>query len=118
MVRRCGHDFGSFQTQQLAIFEECVGVLLGVLADGHPSCRRGGDDLVLHVSDIHHMEQFPAALPQVPPQDVLKRKRAQVADVDEVVNRRTAGINADAVAVGGLECLDLSAEAVIELECH
>ena len=118
VVRRRGHDFGPLQAEQLAVLEERVDVLLGVLADRHASRRRGGDDLVLDIGDVHHMPQLPAALPHVPPQDVLERKRAQVSDVDEVVNGWAARVYAGAVAFGGLERLHLAAEAVIQLECH
>ena len=118
VVRRRGHDFGPLQAKQLAVFEERIDVLFGVVADGHAGCRRGGDDLVLDISDVHHMPQLPAALPHVPPKDVLEGERAQVANVDEVINGWTARVYADAIAFGGLERLRLAAEAVIQLERH
>ena len=48
-----------------------------------------------------------AARPQPAAQDVLESERAEIADVDEVVNRRPAGVHADDVVVQGSERLHL-----------
>ena len=76
------------------------------------------DDLVLDVGDVHHVIERVAARAQPAAQDVLKRERPQVADVDEVVDRRPAGVHAHGVAVKRSEGLDLLRKGVVEPEGH
>lgn len=51
------------------------------------------DDFVVHVGQVHDVEQFIAAPFQMPPQDVHEDERAEVADVGEVIDRRPTGVH-------------------------
>ena len=112
------NPLGSLQAKRAAVLEERVYVPPGVLPDRDALARCRRDDLVLHVRDVHHVQEVPAGLPQMPPEDVLEGKRAQVADMDVVVDGRPAGVHPDGPAVSGLERLDSPAQAVVKLESH
>ena len=57
--------------------------------------RRLLNDSVVNVGQVHHLNDPKAPRFQIPPQDVLKHKRAEVSYVRKVVHRRTAGIRAN-----------------------
>src|SRR5206468_202540 len=74
------------------------------------------DDLVIHVSNVHHMLQFVAALQQEASQDVHGNKGAEVSNMAVVVDRGTAGIHADGVVLGGGELFHLAGKRVVEAQ--
>ena len=53
-----------------------------------------GDDAVVHVGEVHHLDDLEAARAQEAAQDVLEDEGAEIADVGEVVDRGTAGVDA------------------------
>ena len=52
------------------------------------------DDLVVHVGEILHERHLVAAVLEIAAQHIKHDDRARVADVDEVIHRRTAGVHA------------------------
>ena len=52
------------------------------------------DDLVVHVGEVLHERHLVAAVLEIAAQHVEHDDRARVADVDEVIHRRTAGVHA------------------------
>ena len=53
------------------------------------------DDAVVHIGEVHHLNDAEALRFQIPPQNILKHKRAEISDVREIVDRRPAGVRAD-----------------------
>jgi len=49
-------------------------------------------------------------------ENVLKDKSAEVADVGVVIDRRPAGVHADAAGLERLELLQLAAERIVEAQ--
>jgi len=108
-----------------ALNAECVGILKkslrifrGVLADRHIRSRCIADDLVIHVRHIHHVAHADAVQLNYAPQHVYMQKRAEVADVAEVINGGAAAIEAQGFAIAGVERFDFSGQGVEEFEGH
>src|SRR5205823_12851437 len=72
------------------------------------------DDPVLDVGEIHDLRDPIAVLQQHATEQVLEKKRAEVANVGEVVDRRPAGVHADVARLEGMELLDLQAHGVVQ----
>src|SRR5579883_934270 len=51
-------------------------------------------------------------------QDILSGEGSQIADVDEVINGRPAGVHLDDVVVEGFEFLGLLGQSVVEPQGH
>ena len=109
---------GPLQTQPGGVFQECLFVFRRVLGDGHALRQGIADDLVVHVSDVHHMLEAVAAVAQPAPQDVLKSEGTQIADVNVVVHCRPAGVHADGIAFQRSELLDLPGQCIVEAQGH
>jgi hypothetical protein len=56
------------------------------------------DDFVLHVGDVHHVGDGMALEFEVTADEIGKDERAPVADMGEVIDRRSAAIHADRLA--------------------
>ena len=91
-----------------AVFEEGLGVFLGVLLHGDAIASGIANDLVVHVGDVHDVLQLVAALLQEAAQGVDDDEGAEVADVSVVVDRGTASVHADQVVFQRAEFLDLA----------
>ena len=100
------------------VFEKCLGVDGGVLADGFVLGGGVADDFILDVGDVHHVVELIAARAQPAAQNVLKGEGAQVADVDVIVDRRPAGVHSDHVSVKRSEGLHLLRKSVVETQGH
>ena len=110
--------FGLLQPQPGGILEKRLLVFSCVIGQRKPLLAGVLDDLVVHVGDVHHMQQFPAATAQIPAQNVLKGKRPQIPDVGVVIDGRTAGVHFYGLAVRRLERLVAAGQAVVKLEGH
>ena len=89
---------------------------LGVLADADAGRGGVGDDAVVHVGEVHDVVELEAAEFQEAAQDVLEHEGAVVADVREVVDRGTAGVDADFASALRDERLGLTTESVVEAD--
>ena len=73
---------------------------------------RALDGLVVDVGEVHHLGDAVAEVAQGPPQQVLEQEGAEVADVDVVVDRGSAGVDAHLAGNGGAEGLQPPAQGV------
>ena len=106
------------QIEQPRIFQKRLLVFFRILPHAQRLLRCIADDLVVHVSDVHHVAQLESALPQKTAQDVERYKRPEVADVAVVVHRRPAGIHAHFLVVQRCEFLQLAGERVKDFQRH
>ena len=80
--------FGRLEVQRAPVIEIGLNIFVGVLADAHARRRGFLDDAVVHVGEVHHLNDAKALRFQIPPQNILKNKCAEVTDVREIVDRR------------------------------
>ncbi len=82
---------------------------------GFPSA---GVDLVFHVRDVADVGDMLVSiqLPQQPGDDVIDDDRAGVADMREVVHRRSTDIHADIGRIGGFKPLLTAGQAVVQVK--
>ena len=107
--------FGLFEDAARAISsKKCLDIFFGVFADGDSGGGGIVDDAIVHVGEVHHLDDAKAARKQKAPQDVLEDEGAKIADVREVVDRGAAGVDADFALVERLEGLEAAGERVVE----
>ena len=97
-----------------------VRLVLGDILLGHGHVVRAllvraADDLVVDVREILHERHLHPAVLEVPPQDVKDADGSRVPDVDEVVDRRAAGVDFRFVRGDGGEGFFLAGEGVVDL---
>ena len=89
-----------------------------VRAERHALLAGGGDRPVVHVGQVHDVEDLVAAGLEPAPQQVLEEERPEVPDVGVVVDRGPAGVQRDPPRLQGDERLDAAGEGVVEAEGH
>ena len=99
MLGRANHALRPLQTQRLGILQKGFFVSGGVVCQRLVVRQRVADDLVLHVGDVHDVVQTESAGVQPAPQQVVEYERAEIPDVREIVDRRTARIHAHDIVV-------------------
>ena len=114
VVGRAHQEFRRLEAQQFAVDLEGFDILRGEVAQLEASFPRIADRLVIHVGQVHHLADFVAAVSQVAAQDVLKDKRAEVADVRVVINRRPASVDPHLVAFQGMKLVHPRGQRVVE----
>ena len=97
------------------VLEEGTDMGRGKRTDVDARLERRGDDLVLDVGEVHRLRDPVAEESERPPQHILEHERAQVPDVNPVVDGRAAGIEPDVTRLERLEFLQPSPERVVEL---
>ena len=108
------------------VFVELPVGLLGNLADRlvEPQIgiflRRARVDLVVNVGDVAHIGDVVGAIevPQQPKQHVEHDHRPRIADVREVVDRRTADIHAHIRRIERLEHPLVARQRIVEFQVH
>ena len=85
---------------------------------GRPAATAPRDRLVVHVGEIHDVEDVVPARLEPAAQEVLEQERPEVSDVGVVVDGGAAGIERDPARLEGNERLDLAGERVVEAEAH
>ena len=112
-----GRTSGVVMRSDRGVGEEARQVSVGQLRDADPGGRCAADDLVVDVGDVHDPAHGVAAPAQVTDQQVREEERAEVADVGRAVDRRTARVDADDVALG-LERSRLPGQRVVAAGGH
>ena len=98
----------------------CIGLVFRNIALGD-LCGSGSlfvclfDDLVVHVSEILHIGDSVAPVFQIAAQHVKCTDGTGVSDMDIVVYRRTAGIDADVSGLNGNDLFFFSCQRIIDL---
>ena len=68
------HQLGQLDAERPAVFEEGLRVLLGVVLQAHSLLTGVLDDPVVHIGDVHHVDDPEAAIREVAPQQVLENR--------------------------------------------
>jgi hypothetical protein len=116
VLGRPGVVLGRFNPQRAQIVEEGRRELRGELRDRHPPRMRLGDDLVVHVGEVHDLRHRVATALEHAPQLVLEEERPEVADMGVIVDGRAAGIHPHPAFLQRLEGNRPSPQRVVEKE--
>ena len=98
----------------IPVLEECRRVGGGELPDRNPLGRRGLDDLVVDVGEVHDVKDVITAGLEPSPEEVDKQERPEVADVGVVIDRGATRIESGLRRRDRLERFDPASEGVIE----
>ena len=114
-VLRCtGMNSGRMNTQSPGVGEILFDIAVGNDVVRHALFIGFFDDLVVNVGKVLDKGDFHAAVFQIAPQNVKNNKRACVADVKEIVNRRAAGIHFDLSQLDRDELFFFSRQGVVD----
>ncbi len=116
MLCRARNHFRLFDVQRLRVFEECLGVELGVFLERLAGFEHSPDDLVFHVGYVHDVKHFIAEILQISAEHVHRYKRPEVSNVSVVVHRRATRIHPNGVALERFEFFERSRERVLKLQ--
>ena len=94
MLGGAGLDRGLLAVQALGVLEVLGLEALGDLLHGGALFLPFLDELVVNVGDVGNVDHLVAAVLQITAQGIEHDQRAGVADVDVVVNRRAADVDA------------------------
>ena len=106
--------FGLLEVQRVHVLQESLDVFFGVLADGDAGSGGVLDDAIVHVGEVHYLEDAEAAEEQEAAQYILEDEGTKIADMSIVVDRGAAAVDADFALVEGVEGLEAAGERVVE----
>jgi len=98
---------------------------LSIFGQANALGQRPIDRLVIHISDIHHMADFPALEGQIATENVAEHEGAQIANVGEIVDVANVGeivdgwaarVDAGNLTVSRLKRLLVTACGVVQLQ--
>ena len=120
MVRRARLDRRRQAAERLGVLVKDRRHLVGQHADIDAALRRPRVDLVVDVGDVADIGDMlrPKFMPQQTEQHVEDDQHAAVADVQMIVNRRAAGIEADIRGINRREIFFPAGERIIEPQRH
>ena len=106
--------------KRFEVVEKGLFKFAGVFTERLAGLINAADDLVLDISDIHHVADVEAAKGEVAPDNVGEDKRAEVPDVRVVVHGRAAAVEPDFFTVGiqRHERFDRAGEGVENIQAH
>src|SRR5262249_50242726 len=108
------HPIRLLEVQHFPVLQERGDVLVGVVADADASRSRVCDDAVVDISEIHDLRDAKAPRPQKSPQDIVENECPEIADVREIVDCRSAGVDADLAWAQGHEGFLAAGQRVLE----
>ena len=118
MLRHLGMHVGADDVQGLGILEIGGDVFFGQ-GQGVDAFLIGAvDDLVVHVGEVLHVGHVPAPPQEVAAHGVEDHQRTGVAQVDVVVDRGPAAVNAHLAGGAGHEVLFLGAHGIVKSDGH
>jgi hypothetical protein len=91
-------------------FDEAV----GVLANPETRSCRLPDGFVVDVRQVHDLGDVVTEILQGAPENVLEEKGAEIADVREVIDRRSAGVHPHVPRLDRLEIFETPGQCVVE----
>ena len=120
MVRRAGLDGWRQASERLGVLVKNLRHFVRQHADIDPALRRAGIDLVVDVGDVADIGDMVLAvfMPQQAEEHVEDDQHAPVADVQMIVNRRAAGIEAHIRGIERLERNFLAGQRIVEPKRH
>ena len=111
-------DCGAFNAELVEILKKRGFVSRGEFPQRQIFRSGIADGLVVHIGEVHNLRDFGAVVFERAFEDVLKQISAEIADVREIVDGRSAGVHADIGAVDRFELLNASAESVEEFHAE
>src|SRR5919107_2774731 len=109
-------DVGPPYAEHLEPLVEGIGVAVYYLLPEDPLLVGLVNDLVLYIRDVLNERHVVTPAPQVPGDHVPEQRRPRVADVDVIVDRRTADVEAEPTTLPHLD--HLAAQAVFYQQTH
>ena len=85
MIRGAGHDIGRVYTEDPAVFEKSFGIFDRIFLQANSLFPGVLDGFVVHVGDIHDVNDAVVAVAQIPAQQVLEYKGAEIAHMSVIV---------------------------------
>ena len=101
--------------ESFRIVEILLDILLGDLRSGNALLLRPVDDLVVDIGEVLHELYFIASELEISSQRVKHNKRARVAYMEKVIDRRAADIHFDLARLDRHELLFAVSKRVIDL---
>ena len=109
---------GRADPEPVAVFLERPGERVDVGPERHALGEGGRDGAVVHVGEVHDVQDVVAARLEPAAQEILEEERPEVADVGVVVDGGAAGVERHASRLNGRERLYPAGQGVVELERH
>ena len=115
---RRGESVGRFDAQGGQIVEKSVLEGFGEIGQGNAFFPGAADGFVVHVGQVHDALDAESAVFEMALEKILEEVGAEIADVGMVVDRRSAGVDLDllAVRIEGNKWLGCSRQRVVEVE--
>ena len=118
MIGRGGIDFGRLDVELLQVGEERVLVRFRVVGKRHAGGVGAADRLVVDVGEVHHLTNLHAVELHNATQHILEGVGAEIADMGEVIDRRSAGVQTDRVVGERRERFHPARERIEDLHFH
>jgi hypothetical protein len=113
-----GLDVRGEEIQRGAVGVEFLRPEAGEVGQGLPGFLRVADRLVIHVSEIAHMQRGDAAHLHHAAEDILRHEGAEVPDVRRSIHGGAAAVEAQRLAIEWRQGAGLAGQSVVELEWH
>ena len=118
VLGRAGLSVGRPDPEPVPVLLERAGEGFHVLAQRHALAQGRGNGAVVHIRQVHDMEDLEPARLQPSAQEVLEQEGAEVPDVRVVVDRGAAGVQRGPPRLQRSERLDPAGEGLVEPERH
>src|ERR1035441_704780 len=92
---RARDDMGAFDTKLVEIVQERSRIEVGDFLERLAGVTDFIDDAVFNVGDVYHVRDIESPVCEPAAQQIVEHERPQIADVNEVVHGRAAGVHAD-----------------------
>ncbi len=109
---------GPSNAQGIQVLKEGLLERLRKLRERDAGLAAAADRLVIDVSQIHHAFDLVAAKLEVALEQILENIGAEVSDMREIIDRRTARVHPHPVGIDGLELFDFARERIEESQAH
>jgi len=113
-----GEMVRALDAERIEVLEEGILERLRELGKRQAGGAAATDGFVVHIRQVHHPEHPQSAVFQVPLQEVLEDIRAEIPDVREIVNGRSASVEPHQARLARREPLDRTGEGVEKTQRH
>ncbi len=113
-----GIHFGALDAQLIQILEKSLLVGFGEVLQGY-ACGAGvADGFIVHVGEVHDLFDLVAGVAQGSAQQIFKHIGAEIADVSEVVDGGTAGVESNLAVLDRLEDFGSTGQRIVKADSH
>jgi len=115
VVRRPRVVLRGLDSQPADVAEERLRMLRGEVPERETRLLRSADRLVVHVGQVHDLGDPRGPAEEMTPEHVLEDEGPQIADVNDVVDRGAARVEADVARLDRLEVDEPATQRVVKL---